>query len=172
MRVLCSVCAGAERRDPFGVGIVAETAYRRELDADLRALPIGDLFRTCTAWAAFPARTAPAEPALVLVADLAHMEIRAMRRTLALGEAGEWPAPPGWASGGAGGGVSRATDRRAGGVYFFFLEIHVSTFSLNSASGTTPWSMTWAWNSRMSNFAPSSRSACSRSAKISRPPES
>lgn len=86
-------------RAGLGVGIVAETAYRRELDADLCALPIGDLFRTCTAWAAFPVRTAPAEPALELVADLApHMEIRTMRRTLALGEAGEWPAPPGWAS--------------------------------------------------------------------------
>lgn len=86
-------------RAGLGVGIVAETAYRRDADSDLHALPVGDLFRTCTAWAAFPARTAPAEPALELVADLApHVEIRAMRRTLALGEAGEWPVPPGWAS--------------------------------------------------------------------------
>lgn len=86
-------------RAGLGIGIVAETAYRRGSDDDLCALPVGELFRTCTAWAAFPARTSPAEPALELVADLApHMEIRAMRRTLALGEAGEWPVPPGWAS--------------------------------------------------------------------------
>lgn len=84
-------------RTGLGIGIVAETAYRR--DSDLCALPVGELFRTCTAWAAFPARTNPPEPALELVADLApHMEIRTMRRTLALGEAGEWPVPPGWAS--------------------------------------------------------------------------
>ena len=46
-----------------------------------------------------------------------------------------------------------------------FAAIHASTFSRSSASGTTPWSMTWAWNSRMSNRAPSARSACSRRAK-------
>lgn len=86
-------------RAGLGVGIVAETAYRRESDADLCALPLGDLFPACTAWAAFPARIAPAEPALELVADLArHVDIRALRRTLALGEAGEWPAPPAWAA--------------------------------------------------------------------------
>ncbi|TDR40405.1 DNA-binding transcriptional LysR family regulator [Tahibacter aquaticus] len=84
-------------RAGLGVGIVAETAYERERDADLQALPLGNLFRPCTAWAAFPARCAPLEQALELAAELApHMELRSMRRTLALGEAGEWPAPPGW----------------------------------------------------------------------------
>jgi LysR family transcriptional regulator, cys regulon transcriptional activator len=86
-------------RAGLGVGIVAETAYHQDSDSDLHVLPIGDLFRICTAWAAFPARTSPLEPALELAAELApHMDLRAMRRTLALGEAGEWPQPPVWAA--------------------------------------------------------------------------
>lgn len=86
-------------RAGMGVGIVAETAYRDERDSELHALPVGDLFRTCTTWATFPARTTPSESALALVAGLAsHVDLRVMRRTLALAEAGEWPSPPHWSA--------------------------------------------------------------------------
>lgn len=99
-------------RAGLGVGIVAETAYRHDGDADLHALPLADAFRSCTAWAAFPARCAPLEQALELVTELApHMELRTLRRTLALGEAGEWPVPPGWSAVAAGRNADAVTLR-------------------------------------------------------------
>lgn len=99
----------AQVRAGLGVGIVAETAYQRSDDGDLVAVPAGGIFRSCTAWAAFPAQISPAGAALELVSALApHMEIRALRRALALGEAVAWPPPPDWASVAARAGAQRA----------------------------------------------------------------